>query len=127
MSAASRSLPLLAQSRPPPPPPPPDEVPGQEAVCRAVHAFGVGLRSKPPTSGCKLRCSTARSGTHSVLGPWARTRQRRGLAGGGGGGEFFSAGGSPRPGEPESSASTGRRSCAQCQHRKPGSTCRRPY
>lgn len=29
---------------------PSDEVPGQEAVCRAVHAFGVGLQSKPPTS-----------------------------------------------------------------------------
>lgn len=55
-----------------------DEVPGQEAVCRAVHAFGVGLKSKPPASGWKLRCNTARAGTHSVLGRWAQTHQGRG-------------------------------------------------
>lgn len=60
---------------------PSGEVPGQEAVCRAVHTFWVGLQSKPPTSGCKLRCSTTRSGTHSVLGPCACTRQGRGTEG----------------------------------------------
>lgn len=57
---------------------PSDKVPGQEAVCRAVHAFGRGGAPKRAPYLCKLRSSIARSGTHSVLGPWARTRQGRG-------------------------------------------------